>query len=590
MCGIVGYSGKRPAAPALLSALTRLEYRGYDSAGIATVFGGDLHIKKGIGKLEQVEESCSLSHLPGTSGIGHVRWATHGGVTTGNAHPHCDCEHYIAVAHNGIIDNYEALKKRLSKNHTFVSQTDTEVIAHLVEEYLEPGAPLEQAVGRAVKDLKGTYAVVVTSPVEPGKLVACRQGSPLVLGIGKGEAYVASDFQAFLDSTREVVFIEDGEMVVLTHNLFHIYGRDGKRLRRPPVTLDNSLVKAEKEGYDYFMLKEIMEQPSAILATLRQDRQTLQKAAGLISRSRNIVFTACGTSRHAALIGRYLFSRVAHRLSDVIIASEFAYFGDAVDSDTVVIAVSQSGETADVLEGIREAKNRGAKVLSIINTVGSSLARISDRVLYLSCGPEISVAATKSFISELVIFYLLAFAMAGRLEEVTDDLTRLAVEIEENLAANNAVVPEVAAFLNSRDKFYYIARGINYAVAGEAALKLKEVAYVHAESMPAGELKHGTLALIEQGTPVVAIATCDVTREHMLANIAEVKARGAFVIGVSDLPNSLFNAFVEVPQVAEVYYPLVSIIPLQLFAFHSAISRGLDPDRPRNLAKSVTVK
>jgi glutamine---fructose-6-phosphate transaminase (isomerizing) len=590
LCGIVGFIGKQAAAPVLLSTLARLEYRGYDSAGVATVFGGELHLSKGTGKLEEVESCSNLSRLPGTTGIGHVRWATHGAVNTENAHPHCDCQHCVAVVHNGIIDNYEKLKNRLNSHHKFLSQTDTEVIAHLIEEYLLPGVSLEQAVCQAVKELRGTYALVVTSTVEPDKLVACRNGSPLVVGIGKGENFIASDFQAFLDITREVLFIEDGECVVLTRDRAYLHNLNGKKIHRAPEKLDIACTIADKDGYEYYTLKEIFEQPRAIMAALKQDKIALNQAAALISESRSLVFTACGSSRYAALIGRYLFSKIAHRLSDVIMASEFGYFGDAVDADTLVIAVSQSGETADVIEGVKEAKARGAKVLSVINTMGSTLARMSDRVLYLNCGPEIGVAATKSFLCQLVIFYLISAAMAGRLEEVEAELASIASLIEDKLLLNNSCVPDIALKLQEKDKFYYISRGINYAVAGEGALKLKELAYVHAEGMPAGELKHGTLALVEEGTPVIAIAPCDGTREHILSNIAEVKARGAYVIGVSDYPCSMFDAYIEVPFVDELYYPLVSIIPLQLFAFHSAIARGLDPDRPRNLAKSVTVR
>ena len=589
MCGVIGYTGRQPAATVILDALTRLEYRGYDSAGVATVFNGDLHLKKGVGKLEEVEAACLLSRLPGNTGIGHVRWATHGGVTMENAHPHVDCLNYIAVAHNGILENYQKLRRRVVSRHKLVSETDTELIAHLIEEYLVPGAPLEQAVTKAVKEIKGTYALVVTSTVEPNKIVATRCGSPLVLGLGKGENFISSDFQAFLPYTREVVFLDDGETVVMTPGKVHILSASGKKTRKDSVVLDVDLAVREKNGFDYFMLKEIFEQPQAILSAINQEKSALKKAANLVNNSQSVVFTACGSSRYASLIGRYMFSKIAHRFSDVIISSEFCYFGDSVDENTLVIAVSQSGETADVIEGVIEAQSRGAKILSIVNTIGSTLARMSDCVLYLNCGTEFGVAATKSFLSELVILYLLSFSLAGRQEEAEEELKRISELMDENLRLNNDEVPKAALKLAGHDKFYYIARGINFAVAGEASLKLKEIAYVHSEGMSAGELKHGTLALVEEGTPVIAIAPCDDTHEHILSNISEVKARGAYIIGLSDKPDKLFDIHIEIPRVNEYYYPLACIVPLQLFAFHSSIARSLDPDRPRNLAKSVTV-
>jgi len=590
MCGVVGFTGTRDAAPVLLDALSRLEYRGYDSAGLATINNGCLYIRKGIGKLEEVESICDLSRLNGSTGIGHVRWATHGVVSIENAHPHRDCSGQIAVAHNGIIENHEEIRNRLEAGHRFLSETDTEVIAHLIEEQQKNGEPLEVAVRKAVDELRGSYALLVTSVFEPGKVVACRNGSPLVVGLGRGENFIASDFQAFLNQTREVIFIEDGESVVINRGKVQLYNELGSRITRARVTLDHDFHSSSKEGYEFYMLKEVFEQPRAIMTAMQQDSRALYGAASMIKRSKSVVFTACGTSRYASLIGRYLFSRVSQKFSDVVIASEFGYFSEAINQNTLVIAVSQSGETADVIEGVKQARAKGAKVLSIINTVGSSLGRMSDRTLYLNCGPEIGVPATKSFIAQLVIFYLLSFAVAGRLDEVKQNLSRISGMIDTNLMLNNLSVPGLARELKNHDKFYYVARGINFAIAGEAALKLKEVAYVHAEGMPAGELKHGTLALIEQGTPVVAICPDDCTRDHILSNVSEVKARGARVIGVSDKNSNLFDTFIEVPRVDEAYYPLVSIVPLQLLAFHSAIVRGLDPDKPRNLAKSVTVK
>jgi len=590
MCGIVGYIGDKEAAPVVLSALTKLEYRGYDSAGLATISKGTVSIKKDIGKLADVREKHQMDRLPGQVGIGHVRWATHGGVTATNAHPHLDCKQEIAVVHNGIIENHQKLRSRLSPRHKFISDTDTEVISHLIEDYMERGAPLQEAVLRATKELKGSYALLAISVKEPEKIVAARKDSPLVVGLGATGNFIASDTLPFLEETKRGIFLEDGESAVITKEKVSILDSEGKEVKREPMEFGWQWDAVTKQGHDFFMLKEILEQPQAIRLALMQDRDQIMEMAMELLRARQIVFTACGTSRYAALIGRYVFSKIAGKFSDVIMASEFGYFSDSIDKNTLVLAVSQSGETADVMDGVKRAKKNGATVFSLVNVVGSSLARMSDRVLYLNCGPEMGVAATKSFIAQLTIFYLLAFAMVNKFDEGIDKLSAISSLIEANLHHNGVEVPKISDRLNGKNDFYYIARGINFAIAGEGALKLKEIAYVHAEGMPAGELKHGTLALIEEGTPVVAICPCDYTFDETLSNIAETKARGAFVIGVSDRNEAMFDEWIKIPEVEEIFYPLVSIMPLQLFAYHSAVARGLDPDRPRNLAKSVTVK
>ena len=590
MCGIVGFVGDRKAAPILLSALEKLEYRGYDSAGLATVTNSRLWCKKDIGKLAEVRERHQLDRLPGKAGIGHVRWATHGVVTPVNAHPHLDCNRDIAVVHNGIIENYQELRSRLESRHKFISDTDTEVIPHLIEEYMENGVSLEEAVFQMTKELEGSYAIVAVSAVEPQKIVATRKESPLVVGLGEGGNFIASDALSFLEETNRAIFIEDGETVILTGDKVSLLDGKGRRIKRKPTELDWKWDGATKQGYDFFMLKEILEQPQAIRCALMQDRDLIMETAMDILRARQIVFTACGTSRYAALIGRYVFSKLAGKFSDVIMASEFAYFSDSIDKNTVVIAVSQSGETADVIQGVKKAKENGATIFSLVNMVGSSLARISDRVVYLNCGPEIGVAATKSFLSQLAIFYLLAFAMVNRLDEGIEKLKAICPLIEENFRDNGERLAGLAKKLKNENDFYYIARGINFAMAGEGALKLKEIAYIHAEGMPAGELKHGTLALVDKGTPVVAICPKDYTFPEVMSNIAETKARGAFVIGISDQQEQSFDEWIKIPSVEEIFYPLVTIVPLQLLAYHFAVARGLDPDKPRNLAKSVTVK
>ncbi|HWR71527.1 MAG TPA: glutamine--fructose-6-phosphate transaminase (isomerizing), partial [Dehalococcoidia bacterium] len=510
MCGIIGYVGDGAAAPFLIKALKNLEYRGYDSAGIATISDGKVCAEKDVGKLEQVCGKHDLNGLPGNIGIGHVRWATHGDVTQANAHPHFDCKREIAVVHNGIVENYQDLRTALESNHRFVSQTDTEVIPHLIEEHMDAGASLEEAVLKASKQLKGCYAFAAVSAREPDKIVATRRESPLVVGSNNHKHFIASDALAFLEETNRVVFIEDGELVVLGKNVTFL-DKDGHPVKKEFKEVDWKWDQATKQGYDFFMMKEILEEPQAIRRATMQDRKLLLEMAIGILRSKQVVITACGTSRFAALVGRYLFSRLASKFCDVIMASEFQYFSDSVDRNTLVIAVSQSGETADVIQGVKRAKENGATVYSLVNTVGSSLARMSDSVLYLNCGPEIGVAATKTFVSQLALFYLLSFTMANRLDEGLKDLLAICPKIEENVTRNNKKLQILAQKTRDKNDFYFIARGINFAIALEGALKMKEISYVHAEGMPAGELKHGTLALIDKGTPVVVICPNDYT-------------------------------------------------------------------------------
>ena len=590
MCGIVGFVRSGAAAPEVLKLLKKLEYRGYDSAGIATIDGDKLWIKKGVGKLDEVQKMYHIDELPGKVGIGHVRWATHGGVTVANSHPHSDCKHKIAVAHNGIIENYQALRSRLGDKHTFTSETDTEVVPHLIEEYMEKGDSLEEAVIKTVKQIDGSYAMLVIATAEPGKIVAVRKNSPLVIGTTENGNFVASDALCFLDQTQNVAFLEDGEGAVITENSISFFDSEGQPKEKGFTNVDWQWDEVNKLGYEHYMIKEIYEEPQAIRQALVQDKNMIRGIAMDILRSRQVILTACGSSRYAALVGRYLFSKMAGKLCEVVLGSEFGYFSDSIDKNTLVIAISQSGETADVIQGVKEAKKRGATILSLVNTQGSSLARISDKVLYLNCGPEIAVAATKSFASQLTLFYMLSFAMVNLLDEVIKTLESISTRIEGILKYNGKELPKLAEQTKNSSDFYFIARGINYAIANEGALKLKEVSYIHAEGMSAGELKHGTLSLIKEGTPVVAICPHDYTFTETLSNIYEAKARGAFIIGVSDSPKLLFDFWVGIIDVDEIFYPLVAVVPLQLLAYHLAIARGLDPDQPRNLAKSVTVK
>jgi len=591
MCGIIGYCGKKPAVPIALEALKCLEYRGYDSAGIASLYDGKLLIRKDAGKIDEVIQKQNLAGLPGIVAIGHTRWATHGGVTQFNAHPHSDCGGRVAVVHNGIVENNQQLRQELTKlGHKFTSETDTEIIPHLIEDELKNGCSLKQAVLNIAPRLEGSYAFLVISLDDPGKIIGTRRNNPLIVGVNSPDYYASSDALAFSQYTNQVMSLEDNEVVMLTQEGIEFFDAQGHKVVKQARKLDHSWAETNKEGYQHFMLKEIMEQAQVLGQIVHQDEKSFTKIALDILRARQVIITACGTSRYAALVGRYLFSRVAKKFCDVVMASEFGYFVDSVDKSTVVIAVSQSGETADVIEGVKAAKDAGAQVISIVNRPNSILADLSHRVIYLNCGSEIAVAATKSFLSQLAIFYLLSFSMVNAFDEAAANLTDLSSAITRVLDWNKSELIKLSQKLKDKNDFYYIARGINFAIASEGALKLKELSYIHAEGMPAGELKHGTLALIEPGTPVVVICPADYTFFETLSNAMETKSRGAYIIGVSDKESDIYDSWVKIPEVDELLYPMVAVVPLQLLAYYLAINRGYDPDKPRNLAKSVTVK
>ena len=591
MCGIIGYCGKKSAVPVVLEALKRLEYRGYDSAGVASLDDGKLLIRKDVGKVEEVIQKHDLASLPGNTAIGHTRWATHGAVTQLNAHPHSDCSDRVAVVHNGIIENNQQLRQELTKmGHQFSSETDTEVIPHLLEDELKNGHSLEQAVLNVAPKLEGSYAFLVSSLDDPGKIIGTRRNNPLIVGIDAHDYYVSSDALAFSQYTNQVMSLEDNEVVALTRGKIKFSDAQGNKLVKQARRLDHSWAESHKDGYQYFMLKEILEQPQVLSQTTLQDGKRFTEIALDILRARQVIVTACGSSRYAALVGRYLFSRVGKKFCDVVMASEFGYFADSVDKSTVVIAVSQSGETADVLEGVKAARDAGAQVISIVNRPNSILADLSHQVIYLNCGSEIAVAATKSFLSQLAIFYLLAFSMVNSFDEAAAKLRDLSSEISKVVDWNKSELIELGQKLKDKNDFYYIARGINFAIASEGALKLKEISYIHAEGMPAGELKHGTLALVEPGTPVVVICPADYTFSETLSNAIETKSRGAYIIAVSDKESDIYDSWIKIPKVDELLYPMVAVVPLQLLAYYLAIKRGHDPDKPRNLAKSVTVK
>ena len=586
----------QPATPSasarVLDGLRRLEYRGYDSAGIAAPHDGVLAVRKDVGHIDEVDARQNLAGLGGDIAIGHTRWATHGGVTQANAHPHTDASGRVAVVHNGIIENYRELRDELlSQGILFRSETDTEVIPHLLSLELRNGRPaLEDAVRAVCARLEGSYAFVAMNAGEPGKMVGVRRDNPLVVGFGGDGTYLASDVLAFASGAHMMSPVGDDEVVVVTHEGARFIGPGGQEVVKQPAQVDSVWADTCLNGHPHYMLKEILEQPPALeQCSMRDDKELMDAALAILGASQ-VIFTACGTSRHASLIGRYVFSKVAHKFSDVVMASEFGYFAPALNSETVVIAVSQSGETADVVEGVKLAKRAGARVVSVVNRPSCLLADLGDHVIRLNCGAEVGVAATKTFTCQLAVFYMLAHAMTNRLAEGRVDLVRAGQLLDKLLQGLNGDLEHLARDLRDWEHFYYIGRGINFATAMEGALKLKEISYIHAEGMPAGELKHGTLALIEEGTPVVAICPNDETYPDTMNNVMEARARGAFIIGVSDVPSDSYDYWLQIPKVNPLLYPVLLVAPLQLFAYHMAVARGCNPDMPRNLAKSVTVK
>ena len=613
MCGIVSYVGGRDAVPVILDGLRRLEYRGYDSAGIAVVLGGALERRRSAGKLSNLTASLAREPLHGEWGIGHTRWATHGRPTEENAHPHQDCFGRIVVVHNGIIENYLALKARLvAGGHRFVTQTDTEVLAHLVESLYR--GSLEEATREALAAVEGVYALVLLHADEPHRLVAARMGPPLVVGLGDGEHFVASDVPALLPHTRDFVFLEDGDVATVTPQGVWVTTLAGAAVERTPQRIAWDPVQAEKGGYRHFMLKEIHEQPRAMRDTLL-GRISLEEgevhleelgaaAAGLREASR-VVLLACGTSWHAALVGKFLIEHLAGVPAEVDYGSEFRYRTPLIGPGTVAVAISQSGETADTLAAFREAKARGALPLAICNVQGSMLTREAAGALLTHAGPEIGVASTKAFTAQLVALTLLALHL-GRLRgmlspdgcrEHLAQLTRVPHLMELGLEREREIEDLSRDLSHARD-FLYLGRGVNYPIALEGALKLKEISYLHAEGYPAGEMKHGPIALVDEDLPVVALCPAGHVYEKMLSNVQEAKARGGRVIAVAaggdpalrQLLDGPGDALLEIPPCPELWSPFLTVIPLQLLAYHVALRAGRDVDQPRNLAKSVTVE
>jgi glucosamine--fructose-6-phosphate aminotransferase (isomerizing) len=617
MCGIVGYVGNKQVVPLLVDGLRKLEYRGYDSAGIAVVNEDhDLEIRRAEGKLRNLEEAIRLSPLDGTYGIGHTRWATHGRPTEENAHPHRDCTGRVVVVHNGIIENYLQLKERLRKSdHHFVTETDTEVMAHLIEEYLKQDPSFEHAVRSAVTELRGIFALSIINADEPDTIIAVRQGPPVVIGLGDREFFVASDIPPILQHTRDVFFLGDGEIAVINRDAVRVTDFEGNSVQPSIQRITWDPIMAEKGGFKHFMLKEIYEQPRSVRDTV-QGRVSLDSGQVFLDEMNNITeadfkrFTsikiaACGTSWHAGLAGKYMIEQLARIPVDVDYASEFRYRSPVMDEDTLLLVISQSGETADTIAALREAKELGSRVLAICNVQGSMIVREADGTILTHAGPEIGVASTKAFTGQMYLLGMYLGQLRGALSEAearfhAQELAELPVKLEHLLNDSDGIEELSKEFFRSTD-FLYLGRGINFPVALEGALKLKEISYIHAEGYPAGEMKHGPNALIDERLPVLFINTreegnraSELRYEKTHSNIVEVKAREGIVISVLTEGDSISSVVsdhvIEIPAASDLLSPILSIVPLQLLAYHIAVRRGCDVDQPRNLAKSVTVE
>ena len=591
MCGIVGFVSEKEenAGKILFDGLRKLEYRGYDSAGIAVISGNSINLEKEIGTLDDFEAAVDVDELNGKIGISHTRWATHGGVTKLNAHPHLSQDGNIAIVHNGIIENYQELKNEL-KGVKFASETDTEVIVLLLQKEIDGGNDFFDAFKKVLNKIEGSYAILAMDARQPGILLAAKNESPLILGKASGKMFAASDSMPLMKHTSEVIYLEDGEIAKLTSKSFEVFDLKGNKISKTISKIETHLESSEKGMYPHFMLKEIMEQPNSLKRSLQQPYGAVEEFAKAIHEARGVMLIACGTALHAAMAGQYLLDKIAQKHVNVINASEFSYLQTSLQKNSLVIAISQSGETADVINALKKIKQKGAKVYSIVNVEGSSIARMSDKVIGIKAGPEIGVASTKAFTSQMSMLYQIAFALIGKLEEGRKEMDKLSGLARLCLDMNLEKTKTLAEKLANKKDIYFIGRGINYPIALEGALKTKEISYLHAEGMAAGELKHGTLALIEKGTPVIAINPNDFMHAETLSNAIETKARGALVIAISDKNNPVYDELLSIPGASEEFYPILSIIPLQLLAYNLAIVRGKNPDKPRNLAKSVTVK
>jgi glucosamine--fructose-6-phosphate aminotransferase (isomerizing) len=609
MCGIVGYIGPNQAAPFLIEGLTKLEYRGYDSAGIAVYDGEQINVEKSVGRLESLNKIIEQKKPQGSLGIGHTRWATHGRPSDANSHPHTDCTGKFVVVHNGIIENYLTLKEKLIANgHIFKSETDTEVVAHLFEESYE--GDFEGAVKKVLAQIEGSYALVFMTQHEPDKIICTKQDNPLVIGLGQGENFIASDIPAIIARTRRTYILSDGEMAIVTKDSVWVQNRQGVPVTKKVFEVNWDAEAAEKGGYEHFMIKEIYEQPKAIRETLtgRFDKddssvifETIKWTKEELVKIKKVAIVACGTAYHAGIVGKYYLENLARIPVEVDVASEFRYRSPLVDEDTLTIVISQSGETLDTLAGLKEAKRLGSKTLAVTNVVGSSIAREADQVIYTWAGPEIAVASTKAYTTQLIVMFLFGLYMAGmretlpqaRIKELIAGARNLPAQAHE-LLENVDPIKTFAQKYGFNEDVFFIGRALDYCVALEGSLKLKEISYIHAEAYAAGELKHGTLALIIEGVPVIALATQEDVYEKTLSNIKEVKARDAVVIGIAMEGDDQIDKYVDhaihIPRADKYLAPILAVIPLQLLAYYAAKTRGCDVDKPRNLAKSVTVE
>ncbi len=589
MCGIAGYAGSKQVTPVLIGSLKRMEYRGYDSAGIAIVNNGSIAVLKDSGRVDWIAEKISNRMTEGNLGIAHTRWATHGEVSQDNAHPHTSCNGEVAVVHNGIIENFQELVATLrAEGHHFRSQTDSEVIAHLLERSYQRLADPVKALQEALRELIGSYALVVVFHDRPDLMLGARKDAPLIVGVGNGENFIASDILAFIDHTDRVIFLEELEMVTVTSQSVELMKLDGTRIDRKITHVAWEAADVSKEEFAHHTLKEIHEQTRSLRTALLQDEKSLDSFVSNIKNAKNLYITSCGSSFNIGLLLKHLLTKLCKIPAQAFVSSESDEYIDLMDRDTVVIAISQSGETADLLKAVSDARGRGAKVLSIVNSVGSTLSRKSSVNLYLNCGPEVGVAATKSFTSQLVLVYEVIFRIAG-MHSKRNALRDVSSAIEQ-IFMQEEKIRSIAGVLKLFNDVYFIGRGPHYPIALEGALKLKELSYIHAEGMAAGELKHGTLALIDKGTPAVVINPHDETFNDTLSNASEMRARGATVVGISSINNELYDYWIPIPETDPFLQPILEVLPLQLLAYYTALERHNDPDHPRNLAKSVTVK
>ena len=584
MCSIIGYSGKNSAAPILVKGLQKMEYRGYDSVGIATESENKIVVKKGVGRVVEVNNAVQLDNLPGNIGIGHTRWATHGKVTEKNAHPHSSNSGKIAIVHNGIVENFEELKSDLeNKGYEFQSETDTEVIANLIQLNLDETSDVKQSIIKTVNQIKGHYSFVAI--FDDGTLAAARFHEPLIVGVGKNGNYLSSDVLGFIENTDDAIYVDNEDFVIVNDSGIHIFDFDGTPVKYQITKVSKEFADVYKGDYAHFTIKEISEQPDTILRAV--DNNQIQQFVDNIKQAKNLYITGSGTSYNAAEIAKYLMSKFAKIKINTLISSELPFSPNEIEPDSTLITISQSGESADVLEAVKIAKESNAKILSIVNLLNSSLSQQSSLAIGLNCGPEIGVAATKSFTSQLAILYKITDQLCNGC--VNPDWKKVSDAISQVLS-NNLKIKELAKNLKEITDIYVLGRGIHLPIAREAALKLKELSYIHAEGIPGGELKHGPLALMDSNVYVIIINPSDSTYNDTLNSANEIKARGAKIIGISDKKNDVYDHWIEIPSVDEALYPIVEIVPIQLLAYYSALEKKTDPDYPRNLAKSVTVK